>query len=77
MAVITRWSYKRGGRKAGFHCNKFSSESLLGRICLAATPSSTCQNQTKVFMAFELSHKGISLLWLLQLSLTSSFELCD
>ena len=20
MAVITRWSYKRGGRKAGFHC---------------------------------------------------------
>ena len=21
MAVITRWSYKRGGRKAGFHCN--------------------------------------------------------
>ena len=22
MAVITRWSYKRGGRKAGFHCTK-------------------------------------------------------
>ena len=21
MAVITRWSYKRGGRKAGFHCS--------------------------------------------------------
>ena len=21
MAVITRWSYKRGGRKTGFHCN--------------------------------------------------------
>ena len=20
MAVITRWAYKRGGRKAGFHC---------------------------------------------------------
>ena len=20
MAVKTRWSYKRGGRKAGFHC---------------------------------------------------------
>ena len=20
MAIITRWSYKRGGRKAGFHC---------------------------------------------------------
>ena len=20
MAVITRWSYKQGGRKAGFHC---------------------------------------------------------
>ena len=20
MAVITRWSYKRGGLKAGFHC---------------------------------------------------------
>ena len=20
MAVITRWSYKRAGRKAGFHC---------------------------------------------------------
>ena len=20
MAVITRWSYKRGGRKAGFRC---------------------------------------------------------
>ena len=23
MAVITRWSYKRGGRKAGFHCIGF------------------------------------------------------
>ena len=23
MAVITRWSYKRGGRKAGFHCRPF------------------------------------------------------
>ena len=22
MAVITRWSYKRGGRKAGFHCKR-------------------------------------------------------
>ena len=22
MAVITRWSYKRGGRKAGFHCRR-------------------------------------------------------
>ena len=21
MAIITRWSYKRGGRKAGFHCS--------------------------------------------------------
>ena len=21
MAVITRWSYKQGGRKAGFHCS--------------------------------------------------------
>ena len=20
MAVITRWSYRRGGRKVGFHC---------------------------------------------------------
>ena len=20
MALITRWSYERGGRKAGFHC---------------------------------------------------------
>ena len=24
MAVITRWSYKRGGRKAGFHCISLS-----------------------------------------------------
>ena len=23
MAVITRWSYKRGGRKAGFHCIRY------------------------------------------------------
>ena len=23
MAVITRWSYKRGGRKVGFHCRPF------------------------------------------------------
>ena len=23
MAVITRWSYKRGGRKAGFHCTSY------------------------------------------------------
>ena len=22
MAVLTRWSYKRGGREAGFHCKK-------------------------------------------------------
>ena len=21
MVVITRWSYKRGGRKPGFHCS--------------------------------------------------------
>ena len=25
MAVITRWSLKRGGRKAGFHCNSIMS----------------------------------------------------
>ena len=25
MAVITRWSYKRGGRKAGFHCIRLLS----------------------------------------------------
>ena len=23
MVVITRWSYKRGGRKAGFHCKLY------------------------------------------------------
>ena len=26
MAVITRWSYKRGGRKAGFHCSTINKE---------------------------------------------------
>ena len=25
MAVITRWSYKRGGRKAGFHCKPWGT----------------------------------------------------
>ena len=28
MVVITRWSYKRGGRKAGFHCNALYIEVL-------------------------------------------------
>ena len=31
MAVITRWSYKRGGRKAGFHC---IVEPFLGSIVI-------------------------------------------
>ena len=29
MAVITRWSYKRGGRKAGFHCIRNNVATML------------------------------------------------
>ena len=34
MTVITRWSYKRGGRKAGFHCTPqfFALEVLIYHI---------------------------------------------
>ena len=32
MAVITRWSYKRGGRKAGFHCIEICLENLFVEI---------------------------------------------
>ena len=32
MAVLTRWSYKRGGRKAGFHCKKKYRGILLFRF---------------------------------------------
>ena len=32
MAVITRWSYKRGGRKAGFHCT-CDIGNFRGHIC--------------------------------------------
>ena len=31
MAVITRWSYKRGGRKVGFHCTLFQTGGKLSR----------------------------------------------
>ena len=32
MVVITRWSYQRGGRKAGFHCsNNFDYLSVISQ----------------------------------------------
>ena len=40
VAVITRWPYYRGGRKAGFHCNSniLSSSSSSSSIYFYLTP---------------------------------------
>ena len=45
MAVITRWSYKRGGRKAGFHCIHFS---IFGQFFELSRPSVSCPYANKL-----------------------------
>ena len=42
VAVITRWPYYRGGRKAGFHCTAWTVAIFRRRLLLS---SNACRNQ--------------------------------